>query len=623
MTAPRLFASLDTRRFLRILGVIAGVALLLRLFVCGELAGTPGVASPVTASDMATYKQTAMEILKGNWPAFFYYQPFYYAVYLPVIYLLTMKSVWGVLLVQSLLGAATVWLTGMTTARVFGRRAGLVAAGLLAFARFPIFYTPFLLMATLQAFWMALLLYLAVAAWRRPVWWRWLALALVASVATLTRGNVLLLIPGLLALLGWRHRRRPLLAVGLAVGFVALVYLPQLPFAVRNYRHYGRWTGPSSAMDAVLALGNTPEAPPGGLHYPASYHEWMRLADRPGAERVPVLAQMRGWALAEPLQFLELKWRTFLLFWNRIEVPNNVSIEYHGAKSMLLKVPFLIGFGVIGALALFGMLLSWRWRSPPRLYLYFAVLAYCAGTVLFYILARFRLPVVPLLCVFAGNGAMVGIERFRRAAGEKGRQQRLVLLLGLVLAAFFVCAGFQLYQLRFETGVIRWLRPDGVQVELPDRVVCYDHGPLFPGVGGASLRDIPPEGTLLGKAFVLPSGLAVRQGTLRIPLVRSGPETEIPFMLKDCEQRGAPTWDRDWRGFEWLNIPVTLGTIEDGVVRITVGLDVKTGGGAVVFDQYRDHGRTLIGTPQGETVRSSEVAFELVLSKARDVVPSN
>lgn len=615
MTVSRLTVSPRTRQFLLTLAAVAGVALLLRLIVCWELSGTGAVRQPAVTTDMATYQRIAREILDGHWPEFFYYQPLYYAVFLPLVYLLTAQSVWGLLLVQSLLGATAVWLTGLAGARLFGRRAGIVAAVLLALARFSIFYTPFLLMATLQAFWMALLVYLAVVAWQRPRWWRWLLVALVASAATLTRGNALLLVPGLLALLAWRHRRQPVLAVALTVGFLAVVYLPQLPFSLRNYHHYGRWTGPSSAMDAVLALGNTPEAPPGGLEYPTSYQEAMRLASLPGEQRVPVLRQTLSWARREPLVYAELKLRTFLLFWNREEIPNNVILPIHGAKSLLLKLPILLGFAVIGTLGVFGMLLSWRWHSPGRLYLYFAVLMYCAGTVLFYVLARFRVPVVPLVCLFAGNGVVAGIARFRRAQGEKGRRQRLVLVLAALVAVFVVCTAFQTYQDQYEERMMRWLRPNGTRIALPDRVIYHDHGPLG-GVGGAQVQEMPPDGTVIGKQFsgvdLPPDGRAI----LRVPLLRMD-HTEIEFQLQGCalrEDPACPQWERDMRGFEWLNLPVTLPPAEGGVVQLGIGLHAKTGQAGVIFDRYRDYRRTRIpaalpGTP------ITEAAFELVVPR--------
>ena len=262
-----------TRRFLVWLGVITLGALAVRFGVCAQLSGIPSVVEPAKVTDMATYRRIALEILDGKFPESYYYQPFYYAVFLPLVYGLFGAGPWGLIVVQSLLGAASVGIAGLLAARCFGRRAGLIAAALLALARFHVFHTPFALLELLQGFWMVLMAYLALRSYRTNSWWRWLLAALIGSLATLTRGNALLLLPGVLALFAWRNRRSlPRLAGG-TILLALLVYLPQLPFALRNFHHYGRWTGPSSAQDAVLALGNTPEAPPGGLVYPPTWNE--------------------------------------------------------------------------------------------------------------------------------------------------------------------------------------------------------------------------------------------------------------------------------------------------------------------------------------------------------------
>jgi hypothetical protein len=281
----------------------------------------------------------------------------------------------------------------------------------------------------------------------------------------------------------------------------------------------------------------------------------------------------------------------------------------------LLKIPILVGFAVIGTLGVFGMFLSWRWRSPSRLYLYFAVLMYCAGTVLFYILARFRIPVVPLVCVFAGNGVVVGYERFRTAVGEEGRQRRLLLVLGLVCAVFLVCGAFQLYQTRCEAAVMRWIRPDGVRVALPDRVIYEDHGPLG-GIGGVAPQELPPDGTFITKRFV---GIEEPQATaaiLRVPLLRTD-DLEMAFQLQGCEMRqdpSVPKWEKDARGFAWMNIPITVEAVADGSVQVAVGLHARQGQAGVLFDRYRDYGRTLVRI-QGQDTPTVEAAFELVIPK--------
>ena len=150
---------MNRKRFLLCLAVIVLVAFLLRLAICFSLADTPAVRAPSQVTDMATYLHIAKEICAGNWPDHFDYQPFYYTIVLPFCRLFFGDSPWGFMLLQTLLGAMTVFLAGIATAQIFRNRiAGLLAAALLTLSKMHIFYTPFALFETVQSFWMALLL---------------------------------------------------------------------------------------------------------------------------------------------------------------------------------------------------------------------------------------------------------------------------------------------------------------------------------------------------------------------------------------------------------------------------------------------------------------------------------
>ena len=281
--------------------VMAVLALAVRLAVCTCLADHPSVVRPSSQTDMATYIRLASEISRGQWPDHFDYQPFYYTVFLPFCRMLSGDSPWGAMALQALLGALAVWLTGLCAARLFGKNAGVLAAFLLAFSRVHAFYTPFMLLEVVQSFWLALILWLACIAWRGNRVWHWAVLALLVSLATLTRGNAVLLMPGLVALAAWRNWKAHGRAIALAALVIVLFELPQLPYSIRNYRHTGRWCGASTAGDKVLALGNTPEAPPGGLEYPLTYHKWVAQSDlRPEEGRVSVKTNIIRWFLHDP-----------------------------------------------------------------------------------------------------------------------------------------------------------------------------------------------------------------------------------------------------------------------------------------------------------------------------------
>ncbi len=473
-------------RFARLLWSIAGVAFLLRLVVSWELAswngGRNSVFFPSPLSDLHTYMELARQAAAGNFTGEFYYQPFYYAVFLPSLYLVSGTSTYAVILAQALLGAFAVYFAGRCGAEIWSRRAGLWAAGLAAVSTPLLLYTPFSQNETLQSFLLALLFFLTLKTRRNPSWIWALLLGAVAGAAILTRGNAWCFLPGIVLFLFWkRWNLRNVALVGI---MLALMLAVQVPFAWRNTRLRGHLTGPSTAADAVLALGNTPEAPPGGrnpglpagpMEYPPSYQDFMTRA----AAGRSVARQLGDWFVREPGAVLELYGRKFLLFFDYREIPNNVSLYGEGERSAVLR-SFLFGrSGVLIALALGGMLLAlprlWRRRSPRLALLYYFVFAYTAATVVFYILSRFRAPILPLVAIFGG---ILVDTAFRFNPRERVRLLLPALLLGTWVA---FCAN-DLYRDFAEAPMMRLVRPHGVRVEFMDgRTMFLDNGPFTNG----------------------------------------------------------------------------------------------------------------------------------------------
>ena len=489
--------------------------------------------------------------------------------------------------VQSLLGAGCCWFAGLSAARLFGRNAGYAAAVLTAISTPLLLYTPFHQNETLQSFNLTLLFYLVLRAmeWKQLRFWT--AAGIMTGIAILTRGNIWILVPGIVLLGVLAGRRRAVsgrrIAAGLGV-FAGLLIAVQLPFAIHNTRVTGRLSGPSTAADAVLGLGNSQEAPPGGrepglpagpMEYPEAWHRMMELS-RSG---VPVAEQMFDWMCREPAAFFELQFRKLLLFWDYREIPNNVSLYGEGEASRILQVLVFGRSGLLLALALAGIVVllpRLRLRdSLPVWLLFYFIAAYWGATALFYILSRFRAPILPLAAVAGGAFAGWMIRRWKSA--PQARKQTLLLGGGALVAAFWLTtSGYEFYRQQCEAAVMRLVRPAGTRLDLGDgKSAWFDYGPLTFG----GWQELPLEpGMMLEKRFPISPARAELEWTLL---------TVTPGRLAVKINGEDQLFDLDRPGFSKVCMPVSCA---DGTVR--VDLLAVSGEQRLICDAQRNYHRS-------------------------------
>jgi len=124
---------------------------------------------------------------------------------------------------------------------------------------------------------------------------------------------------------------------------------------------------------------------------------------------------------SQPAAWLTLMARKTALLWNAGEMLDTESQEAHADYSWPLRILGVAGhFGVLVPLALLGVVVTWPLRRRLAI-LYALTLAYASSVVAFYVFARYRYPLVPLLMLFAGAGiagarAWVATERRDRVA---------------------------------------------------------------------------------------------------------------------------------------------------------------------------------------------------------------
>lgn len=402
-------------------------ALALRVYYVYEIWPHPAARLPIL--DAEAYRRIALEIRAGDWlgDAVYYLDPLY-PFFLAAIYSFVEPDSRGVLLVQALLDALTVVLVLLVARRVFGDRSAL-AAGLLAATYKLFFYFVGLLQKeALMLFLLmsALLLILRAAERYRPV--AWLPGGLLIGLAALTRGNSLLFAPALLVWIAIEGRgplaRRAVAGLCFTLGVAAII----APVTLRNHFVGGDLVLLNSQAGQNFYIGNFRANRTGAYQAPPF------LRPNPEVEEADFAAEAARrtgrsdllpseissfWLReglseiqADPAHFLWHTGKKLVVFANAYEIPDNSSFEYFQRNvSRLLNLPFPTWASVL-PLAVAGMTMSFRRRPARILMVFFAT--YTAGLLLFFNLARMRLPVVPVAIVFAGFALSEGWQRLCR-----------------------------------------------------------------------------------------------------------------------------------------------------------------------------------------------------------------
>lgn len=418
--------------------VLVAVGVGVRLAHWWALRGAPFVGLPIM--DAAAYLDGARAIAGGDWLArgSFFLAPLY--PYLIAVALSLGGSIDAVYLAQ-IAGAAVAMIALQRAGARLGRpRVGLVAAGLAAFCGPLVFHDVLLLKESFATSVGAVLLVVLLPNERpaRRALSRWLVAGVLWGLVALLRENALLLLPFLGCAL-WLERPR---ARAFGAGMAALVAgfaLATSPFVLRSLVVTGS-PFPSYNAGFNLYIGNNPAATgayrpmvPGKTMVEAEGQEPIRLASRRlGRALTPTeasrywMAQSLGWITRNPWPALRLQFRKLAMFWEPWERPDSVDYYWMRERSPALRLAFVEvgGLTLLAVLALWPLRLELRRWAPILLW----VLGWTLATIPFFVFARFRLPVLPALCLLAA----VPVDRTLTALGD-GR--RTAAIGGLLLVA--------------------------------------------------------------------------------------------------------------------------------------------------------------------------------------------
>jgi 4-amino-4-deoxy-L-arabinose transferase-like glycosyltransferase len=400
-------------------GLVAALALVPRAVYLSQIQSWPFFYHPVL--DSRTQLKWATILLDTHWignsevtakaPLYTYFLAVHQWVFDDVQY-----TLFAARLVQLALGAITCGLVYVLGRRVFGEAVG-IAAGVLSALYSPGLYRDGQLLDTALAAFLVMCLALALLrSLDEPTTQRWLGTGLLLGLLGLTRPNLLLLMLLAIAFIGlWLRkplgpRRTARVAGALILGTI----LPILPITGRNYLLTGRFLPISSFGGINLHTGSNPNADgyspvPSGIAWERT---WSEAAAAGATSPVSQDAYWRRTALRfwrdQPGRAIALLGRKTYLFWQAHEIPNNVSYDWGRQRASMLRLMPLT-FAVIGPLGLLGLVLGGR-RTRETRTLALLILALMLAVAVFFVCGRFRMPAVPLLCVFSGF-ALVEIVR--------------------------------------------------------------------------------------------------------------------------------------------------------------------------------------------------------------------
>jgi tetratricopeptide (TPR) repeat protein len=449
------------------------LALALRVIHVWQLRSSPFF--DVLLGDAHAYDEWALRIAGGDWIGHdVFYQAPLYPYFLGLIYSLLGHDLLAVRLIQAAIGAGSCALLALAGWRFFSEeprrpqsspvtssavasvnavvsRVGFIAGIGLAIYAPAIFFDSLLQKAVLDLFFLSLSLWLMARLLDDRGHGRlWLALGLAMGALSLTRENALVFVgvilvwclastpadTGASAVSSKPSKPRKHVAVVSGVSrtrnaaiFVLGLAIVLLPVAVRNYAVGGGFYLTTSQFGPNFFIGNNPNAD--GTYMSLRFGRGAPEYERQDATELAEHAAGRtltpsevssywteralGFIAAHPGQWLALVGRKFVLLVNGTEMLDTESQESYAEWSWPLKLLGWFGhFGVLVPLAAIGMLLSWADRKRIGI-LYVLTGIYAASVLMFYVFARYRLPLVALFMLFAA-AALARIPAFLRTA---------------------------------------------------------------------------------------------------------------------------------------------------------------------------------------------------------------
>ncbi len=419
----------------RWLGALLGFAFFLKLIYIVQSADSIQVTVPIL--DAQYYDDMAQDIARGRLirREAFFMGPLY-PYFLAALYSTFGRNFMLVRLIQIFGGSVTVVLTYLLGKRVFRPSVALVAALMLSLYGAVTFYEGQLLMMWLGTLITITMLYTLYAKSNGMDLKRYALAGVLLGLSALARANILIFLPLVLVWILFIKKTNRFATAGV---FVLATVVMIIPATLHNYIASADFVPITSNGGVNFYIGNNEVArghfyPPKGIDFITDATTRKYIEKRLGKDMKP--SEVSNYWLREGLDFIrrdpmgevKLLLRKTALFLSGYEIPQIESYDLSREKFGSLRMLFL-NIWFLGSLGAVGMIYTLRrWREYFLLYGF--IISYGLSIILFFVTARYRVQIVPVLSLFA---AYALIEVFPRSLRSLRRVFVPLLLFALIL----------------------------------------------------------------------------------------------------------------------------------------------------------------------------------------------
>ncbi len=458
--------------------MVALVAFLVRLVYLLELSQQPGFSVPMV--DEKWHWEWAHEILqKSFWGEGAYFRAPLYPYFLALLVKITASSIFWVKFLQIFLCCGTAIFLYRLADRLFGEKAALVSGLIYAFYGTLVFYETMFLIPVLFLFFLVWGMDRLIAYRESGSLKTWLVTGLLFGLATISRPNVLLVIPFLMLWVYLTHQKpvRFGTCIKPPLALLAGVIIVLTPVIVRNIIITGDFILVSSQGGVNLYLGNNEYAnglsmvmPEVELDESISWRQFIPLtkaaAEKEAGKELSEAEISSFWTrkaisfiVHNPGKFAGLVWKKTVYLLDGFENSDNSDIYDQRNKSLLFsllvwKRPLFFPFGILLPLTIVGVYLR-RNDFSRLLPLYIFIVAYSPSIVLFLVTARHRLPLLPFMIVIAAAGLTRLAGGLKKIGSKKlGLSIVLFIVAALLVNRTYFDEGFtNTFQIHFNNGI--------------------------------------------------------------------------------------------------------------------------------------------------------------------------